>query len=57
MPDVEVVIATSSLSELDLDAFFWYYNNVLPHTSYLLHAYSKLPKPETPIPNPQTAII
>ena len=52
MPHVEVVVATSSLSELDLDAFFWYYNNVLPHTSYLLYAYSKVPAPSTLNPQP-----
>jgi len=25
-----------------MDAFYWYYNNVLPHTRYLLYAYSKV---------------
>jgi len=42
LPQVEVVVATSSLSEIDMDAFYWYYNNVLPHTRYLLYAYSKV---------------
>ena len=43
LPSADVIIATSSLSELDMDAFFWYFNNVLPRTSYLLYAYSKVP--------------
>ena len=36
------MIATSSLSELDMDAFYWYYNLLLPRTTYLLYAYSKV---------------
>ena len=43
LPSADVIIATSSLSELDMDAFFWYFNNVLPRTNYLLYAYSKVP--------------
>merc|ERR1712216_813585 len=47
LPKFDAVVATSSLSELDMDAFFWYYNTVLPHTTYLLYAYSKVwPSPE-----------
>ena len=42
LPAADVVIATSSLSELDMDAFFWYYNTVLPRTTYLLYPYSKV---------------
>ena len=41
-PSLQVVIATSSLSELDMDAFYWYYNLLLPRTTYLLYAYSKV---------------
>jgi hypothetical protein len=44
---IDVLIATSSLSELAMDDFFWYYNHVVKHARFVLYAYNKgWPSPE-----------
>jgi hypothetical protein len=44
---IDVLIATSSLSELTMDDFFWYYNHVVKHARFVLYAYNKgWPSPE-----------
>lgn len=38
----DILIATSSLSELAMEDFYWYYNHILPHVKVMLYAYSKV---------------
>lgn len=35
--NIDFIIATHSLSELDMNEFYWYYNNIIKKSKYLLY--------------------